>query len=160
MPKNLVIVESPAKSKTIKKYLGSEYEVVASMGHIVDLPKKNMGIDVTKKFQPLYEVSPDKKRTVASLKKLAKSVEQVWIATDEDREGEAIGRHVANQLKLDIKTTPRIVFHEITKTAIQNAIKNPRTIDMDLVDAQQARRILDRLVGFQLSPVLWKKIKT
>ncbi len=160
MPKNLVIVESPAKSKTIKKYLGTDYEVVASMGHIVDLPKKNMGIDVAKKFQPLYEVSPDKKRTVASLKKLAKDVEQVWIATDEDREGEAIGRHVANQLKLDIKTTPRIVFHEITKTAIQNAIKNPRTIDMDLVDAQQARRVLDRLVGFQLSPVLWKKIKT
>lgn len=160
MPKNLVIVESPAKSKTIKKYLWTDYEVVASMGHIVDLPKKNMGIDMENNFQPLYEVSPDKKKVVAGLKKLAKDAEKVWIATDEDREGEAIGRHVATQLNLDVTKTPRIVFHEITKTAIQNAIKKPRTLDIDLVDAQQARRILDRLVGFQLSPVLRKKIKT
>ena len=160
MAKNLVIVESPAKSKTIKQYLWADYEVVASMGHIVDLPKRNMGINIENHFTPEYEVSPDKKRVVASLKKLAKDASTVWIATDEDREGEAIGRHVANQLGLDVKTTPRIVFNEITKTAIQNAIKNPRTLDLDLVDAQQARRVLDRLVGFQLSPVLWKKIKT
>lgn len=159
MAKNLVIVESPAKSKTIKKYLWEWFEVVASMGHVTDLSKKNMGIDIENNFQPLYEISPDKKKTVAWLKRLAKSAETVWIATDEDREWEAIGRHVANQLKLDVKKTPRIVFHEITKTAIQKAIKEPRTLDMDLVDAQQARRILDRLVGFQLSPVLWKKIK-
>ena len=130
------------------------------MGHIVDLPKKNMGIDLENNFTPHYEVSPDKKRVVSELKKLAKDAEKVWIATDEDREGEAIGWHVANQLNLDITTTPRIVFHEITETAIQKAIKNPRTLDRDLIDAQQARRVLDRLVGFQLSPVLWRKIKT
>lgn len=119
-----------------------------------------MGIDLENNFTPHYEVSPDKKRVVSELKKLAKDAEKVWIATDEDREGEAIGWHVANQLNLDITTTPRIVFHEITETAIQKAIKNPRTLDRDLIDAQQARRVLDRLVGFQLSPVLWRKIKT
>jgi len=157
--KNLVIVESPAKSKTIKKYLWAGFEVKASYWHVVDLPKKNMGIDIKKNFTPTYEVSPDKKKVIAELKRDAKNVDQVWIATDEDREGEAIWRHVANQLWLDISKTPRIVFHEITKIAIQNAVKNPRTLDMKLVDAQQARRILDRLVGFELSPVLRRKIK-
>ncbi|HOQ78704.1 MAG TPA: type I DNA topoisomerase [Candidatus Absconditabacterales bacterium] len=158
MAKNLVIVESPAKSETIKKILGSDFEVKASYGHVVDLPQKSLGVDVENNFKPIYEVGPDKKRTIADLKKYAKQAEKVWIATDEDREGEAIGRHVANELGLDIKTTARIVFHEITKKAIEHAIANPRTIDMNLVDAQQARRILDRLVGFELSPVLWKKI--
>ena len=160
MPKNLVIVESPAKSQTIKKFLGPDYEVKASFWHTVDLPTKEMGIDIENNFQPQYVVSPDKRRVLAELKRLSESAEKTWIATDEDREGEAIGWHLANQLKLDVKTTPRIVFHEITKTAIENAIKNPRTIDMSLVDAQQARRVLDRLVWFELSPVLWKKIKT
>ena len=142
---NLVIVESPAKAKTIKKYLGKGFEVVASMGHIRDLPKKGMGIDIVNKFQPTYETSPDKKAVVNALKKAAKTM-KVRLATDEDREGEAIGRHVAQELKLDITKTPRIVFHEITKDAIQHAVKNPRYLDMQLVDAQQARRILDRLV--------------
>lgn len=160
MPKNLVIVESPAKSQTIKKFLGPDYEVKASFGHTVDLPTKWMGIDIENGFRPEYVVSPDKRKVLSELKRLSESAEKTWIATDEDREGEAIGRHLANQLKLDIKTTPRIVFHEITKTAIEHAVKNPRTIDMSLVDAQQARRVLDRLVGFELSPVLWRKIKT
>ena len=160
MPKNLVIVESPAKSQTIKKFLGPDYEVKASFWHTVDLPVKELWIDVEHNFEPKYVVSPDKRRVLSELKRLSESAEKTWIATDEDREGEAIGWHLANQLKLDIKTTPRIVFHEITKTAIENAIKNPRTIDMNLVDAQQARRVLDRLVWFELSPVLWKKIKT
>lgn len=160
MAKNLVIVESPAKSQTIKKFLGPDYEVKASYGHTVDLPTKWMGINIEKWFLPEYVVSPDKKRVISELKSLSKSAEKTRIATDEDREGEAIGRHLANQLGLDISTTPRIVFHEITKTAITKAIENPRTIDMHLVDAQQARRVLDRLVGFELSPVLWKKIKT
>ena len=119
-----------------------------------------MGIDIQNGFQPEYVVSPDKKRVISELKSLSKNAEQTWIATDEDREGEAIGWHIANQLGLDIKTTPRIVFHEITKNAIEKAVANPRRIDMSLVDAQQARRVLDRLVGFELSPVLWKKIKT
>lgn len=132
----------------------------ASYGHVVDLPSKGMGIDIEHGFTPQYEVSPDKKRVISELKSLAKRSEKVRIATDEDREGEAIGRHVATQLGLDIKTAPRIVFHEITKSAIEHAVKNPRTLDMKLVDAQQARRVLDRLVGFELSPVLWKKIKT
>lgn len=160
MPKNLVIVESPAKSQTIKKFLGPDYEVKASFGHTVDLPTKELWIDVEHGFIPKYVVSPDKRKVLSELKRLSESAEKTWIATDEDREGEAIGRHLANQLKLDIKTTPRIVFHEITKTAIEHAVKNPRTIDMSLVDAQQARRVLDRLVGFELSPVLWRKIKT
>ena len=160
MAKNLVIVESPAKSQTIKKFLGPDFEVKASYGHTVDLPTKGMGIDIENSFKPDYVVSPDKRKVLSELKRLSESAEKTWIATDEDREGEAIGWHIANQLKLDVKTTPRIVFHEITKTAIENAVKNPRTIDMHLVDAQQARRVLDRLVGFELSPVLWRKIKT
>ena len=160
MVKNLVIVESPAKSQTIKKFLGEWYEVKASYWHIVDLPEKWMWIDIEHWFLPQYEISPDKKRVVSELKKLAASADKVRIATDEDREWEAIWRHVANQLWLPLDTTARIVFHEITKTAIDNAIKNPRTIDLRLVDAQQARRVLDRLVWFELSPVLWRKIKT
>ena len=155
-----MIVESPAKSQTIKKFLGPDYEVKASFGHVVDLPQKGMGIDIENNFTPQYEVTPDKKRVISELKSLAAKAKKVWIATDEDREGEAIGRHVANQLGLNIKDTARIVFHEITEKAIKHAIANPRNLDMNLVDAQQARRILDRLVGFELSPVLWKKIKT
>ena len=159
MTANLVIVESPAKSATIKKFLGEGFEVKASFGHVVDLPQKEMGIDIEHNFAPKYQVSPDKVRVVNELKALAKKADKVWIATDEDREGEAIGRHVANQLGLDIKKTSRIVFHEITKNAIDHAIKNPRTLDMNLVDAQQARRVLDRLVWFELSPVLRTKVK-
>ena len=158
MTKNLVIVESPAKSKTIKKILWADFEVKASFGHVVDLPTKWMWIDIEHDFKPLYEVSPDKKKVVAELKKLAKESDKVWLATDEDREWEAIGRHVANQLWLPIDTTPRIVFHEITEKAIKHAVENPRTLDMNLVDAQQARRVLDRLVWFELSPVLWRKV--
>lgn len=157
--KHLVIVESPAKSATIKKFLGEGFEVKASFGHVVDLPQKELGVDVNNNFEPKYVVSPDKTKVVSELKALAKKADKVWIATDEDREGEAIGWHVANALGLDIAKTARIVFHEITKEAIDKAVKNPRTIDMNLVDAQQARRVLDRLVGFELSPVLWKKIK-
>lgn len=159
MSNNLVIVESPAKSATIKKFLGEWFEVKASFGHVVDLPQKSMGIDIKNGFVPEYVVSPDKTKVVNELKSLAKKADKVWIATDEDREGEAIGRHVANQLGLDIKKTARIVFHEITKDAIDHAVKNARTIDMNLVDAQQARRVLDRLVGFELSPVLWQKVQ-
>ena len=159
MANNLVIVESPAKSATIKKFLGEWFEVKASFGHVVDLPQKSMGIDIQHWFTPQYEVSPDKTKVVNELKSLAKKADKVWIATDEDREGEAIGRHVANQLGLDVKKTARIVFHEITKEAIDHAVKNARTIDMNLVDAQQARRVLDRLVGFELSPVLRQKVQ-
>jgi DNA topoisomerase-1 len=160
MSKNLVIVESPAKAKTIEKYLGSEFKVLSSMGHVRDLPQKGGGlaIDVKKKFAPTYEVSADKTKIVSELKRAAKGKE-VWLATDEDREGEAISWHLCSVLKLDPKTTKRITFHEITKPAIEEAVKNPRHIDLDLVDAQQARRILDRLVGYELSPVLWKKIQ-
>jgi len=158
MAKNLVIVESPAKSQTIKKILWPDFEVKASLWHVVDLPTKWMGIDIEHDFKPMYEVSPEKKKVVSELKKLAKEAEKVWIATDEDREWEAIWRHVANQLWLPIDTTARIVFHEITKKAIEHAVQNPRTLDMNLVDAQQARRVLDRLVGFELSPVLWRKV--
>lgn len=157
--KHLVIVESPAKSATIKKYLWENYEVKASYGHVADLPKKNMGVDIQNNFSVKYEISPDKKKVITDLKKTAKSVDKVWIATDEDREWEAIGWHVANALWLDISKTERIVFHEITKDALQHAVKNPRRIDLNLVDAQQARRVLDRLVWFELSPVLWKKVK-
>lgn len=158
MAKNLVIVESPAKSQTIKKILWSDFEVKASFGHVVDLPTKWMWIDIEHDFRPMYEVSPDKKKVVAELKKLAKESEKVWLATDEDREWEAIGWHVANQLWLPIDKTARIVFHEITEKAIKHAVENPRTLDMNLVDAQQARRVLDRLVWFELSPVLWRKV--
>lgn len=158
MSKNLVIVESPAKAKTIEKYLGSDFTVKSSVGHVRDLPKKGLNIDVAKSFEPHYEVSPDKKKVIADLKKTAKGRE-VWLATDEDREGEAIAWHLCEALSLDPKKTKRIVFHEITKPAIEAAIKSPRTVDMQLVDAQQARRILDRLVGYELSPVLWKKVR-
>lgn len=157
---NLVIVESPAKAKTIEKYLGKDFTVRSSYGHIRDIQKKGMGIDLQNGFEPQYEISADKKKNVAELKKLTKTADAVWLATDEDREGEAIAWHLAEALNLDIKTTKRIVFHEITKPAIQAAIAAPRTVDMDLVNAQQARRILDRIVGFELSPILWKKIRT
>ncbi|MBB1564447.1 type I DNA topoisomerase [Candidatus Gracilibacteria bacterium] len=159
MAKNLVIVESPAKGKTIEKFLGPDYKVVASMGHIRDLPTKSLGIKIDDEFKPEYKISDDKKKTVDNLKKLAKDSAEVWIATDEDREGEAIGWHLCYVLNLNPKTTKRIVFHEITKTAISEAIKSPRHINLDLVDAQQARRILDRLVGYKVSPILWKKIR-
>lgn len=159
MPKNLVIVESPAKAKTIQKYLGKDYEVKSSFGHIRDLPKKGMGIDLSN-FTPDYEVSADKKKLVAELKSAVKSAEMVWLASDEDREGEAIAWHLADELKLKPENRKRIVFHEITKNAILKAIENPRDIDQNLVNAQQARRVLDRIVGFEMSPVLWKKVKT
>lgn len=160
MSKNLVIVESPAKAKTIEKFLGKDYTVKSSFGHIRDLPKKGLNIDIANDFAPTYEISPDKKKTIAELRKLAKEADDIWLASDEDREGEAIAWHLAAALKLDIAKTKRIVFHEITKTAIEAAIKNPRTVDVNLVNAQQARRILDRLVGYELSPVLWKKVRT
>jgi len=159
MAKNLVIVESPAKAKTIEKFLGSDFQVESSYGHIADLPSKEIGVDVENGFKPKYEVSPDKKALVSKLKTLSKNAEMVWLASDEDREGEAISWHLAEELKLDTKKTKRIVFHEITKTAILKAIENPREIDYNLVNAQQARRVLDRLVGYELSPVLWRKIK-
>ena len=159
MSKNLVIVESPAKAKTIQKYLGKDFEVKSSFGHIRDLPKKGMGIDL-QSFTPDYEVSADKKKLVAELKASVKKADMVWLASDEDREGEAIAWHLAQELKLNEANTKRIVFHEITKNAILKAIENPRKIDQNLVDAQQARRILDRVVGFEMSPVLWKKVKT
>lgn len=159
MSKNLVIVESPAKARTIEGYLGKDYEVLSSFGHIRDLPKKGLNIDLKNNFEPTYEVSADKKKIVADLRKAAAGRE-VWLASDEDREGEAIAWHLTQALKLDPGKTKRIVFHEITKPAIERAIKNPRTVDINLVDAQQARRILDRLVGYELSPVLWKKVKT
>ena len=159
MAKNLVIVESPAKAKTIEKFLGKDFKVESSFGHISDLPSKELGVDVEGDFKPKYEVSKDKKAVVKKLKDLAKNAEWVWLASDEDREGEAIAWHLAETLKLDKDKTKRIVFHEITKTAIQKAIENPRGIDYDLVDAQQARRVLDRIVGYELSPVLWRKVK-
>ena len=157
MSKNLVIVESPAKAKTIEKFLGPDYVVKSSIGHIRDMPKKDMGIDLNNDFLPTYTVSGDKRKIVSDLKKSVKAAEKVYLATDEDREGEAIAWHLQQALSL-ANDTPRIVFHEITKSAISNAISNPRTINSDLVDAQQARRIIDRLVGFEISPVLWRKI--
>ena len=159
MAKNLVIVESPAKAKTIEKFLGSDFQVESSYGHIADLPSKEIGVDVLNGFKPKYEVSADKKALVNKLKTLAKNAEMVWLASDEDREGEAISWHLAEELKLDKAKTKRIVFHEITKTAILKAIDNPREIDYNLVNAQQARRVLDRLVGYELSPVLWRKVR-
>ena len=158
MAKNLVIVESPAKAKTIQKYLGKDFEVKSSFGHIRDLPKKGMGINL-ENFTPDYEISADKKKVVAELKAAAKKAETVWLASDEDREGEAIAWHLAQELKLKSENTKRIVFHEITKNAILKAVENPREIDQNLVNAQQARRVLDRIVGFEMSPVLWKKVK-
>ena len=159
MSKNLVIVESPAKAKTIEKFLGKEYEVMSSMGHIRDLSDKGLGIDFDNNYAPQYEVSPDKKKIVSDLKKAVKSAEIVWLASDEDREGEAIAWHLAEELKLKNANTKRIVFHEITKDAILRAIENPREIDLNLVDAQQARRVLDRIVGFEISPILWRKVR-
>jgi DNA topoisomerase-1 len=161
MPENLVIVESPAKARTISKFLGKEYEVTASMGHVRDLPESKMGIDVEKNFKPTYEISTDKKKLIKDIKSKIKEDTTIWIATDEDREGEAIGWHLLEALKVNPDKNPvkRIVFHEITKGAIVDSIKNPREINQDLVDAQQARRILDRLVGYELSPLLWKKIR-
>ena len=159
MAKNLVIVESPAKAKTIEGFLGKDFLVKSSFGHVRDLVKKGLAVDTEKGFTPNYEVSPDKEKVIAELKKLAKGADIVWLATDEDREGEAISWHLSEALKLEDSKTRRIVFHEITKPAILRAIDTPRKIDLHLVDAQQARRILDRLVGFELSPILWKKVK-
>ena len=159
MAKNLVIVESPAKAKTIEKFLGKDYKVASSFGHIADLPTKELGVDTEGDFSPKYIVSKDKKDVVRKLKGLAKDAETVWLASDEDREGEAIAWHLAEELKLKDDRTKRIVFHEITKSAILNAIENPRGINYNLVNAQQARRVLDRLVGYELSPVLWRKVK-
>jgi DNA topoisomerase-1 len=159
MAKNLVIVESPAKAKTIEKFLGKEFKVASSFGHIADLPSKELGVDVDGDFLPKYIVSSDKKKVVSELKSLAKKAEIVWLASDEDREGEAIAWHLANTLELKETNTKRIVFHEITKNAILKAIDAPREIDYNLVNAQQARRVLDRLVGYELSPVLWRKVK-
>jgi len=160
MAKNLVIVESPAKAKTIEKFLGKDYQVESSFGHISDLPANELGVDVNNNFKPNYIVSSDKKAVVKKLKDLAIKAETVWLASDEDREGEAIAWHLSETLNLKKENTKRIVFHEITKTAIDKAIQNPRGINYDLVDAQQARRVLDRLVGYELSPVLWKKVKS
>jgi len=159
MTKNLVIVESPAKAKTIGGFLGKDFTVKSCMGHVADLSKKDLGVDIEHGFIPNYIISPDKKKLVAELKKIAQASECVWLASDEDREGEAISWHLIEALGLDSAKTKRIAFHEITKSAIQEAIENPRAIDKNLVDAQQARRVLDRLVGFELSPLLWKKIK-
>lgn len=157
MLKNLVIVESPAKAKTIEKFLGKDYKVMSSYGHIRDLNKKKFSIDVANGFAPVYEIPDDKKALVSELKSAVKKADTVWLASDEDREGEAIAWHLCEVLGLDPENTKRIVFHEITKNAIENAIQHPRSIDLNRVDAQQARRVLDRIVGFELSPVLWKK---
>jgi DNA topoisomerase I len=158
MAKNLLIVESPAKAKTIEKILGSDFEVKSCYGHIRDLEKDDMGIDIQNGYRPKYIVPDEKQRVVSELKQLARKSGEVWLATDEDREGEAISWHLCEVLGLDPKTTKRIVFHEITKPAIQRAVQQPRTVNMDLVNAQQARRVLDRIVGFELSPVLWRKV--
>ncbi|MBQ2460560.1 MAG: DNA topoisomerase I, partial [Bacteroidaceae bacterium] len=158
MKQNLVIVESPAKAKTIEKFLGADYKVLSSYGHIRDLKKRAFSINMNS-FEPQYEVPQDKQRVVAQLKKAAGEAETVWLASDEDREGEAISWHLSQVLGLKEDHTRRIVFHEITKPAILSAIETPRSIDLNLVNAQQARRVLDRIVGFKLSPLLWKKVK-
>ena len=155
----LVIVESPAKASTIEKFLGKGYKVMSSFGHIRDLPKSKMGIDIENGYEPQYLVTKDKSKVAKELKAAAKKVDEVLLASDEDHEGEAIAWHVTNVLELDPKKTKRIVFHEITKPAILKAIEKPRYINTDLVDAQQARRVLDRLVGYELSPLLWRKVK-
>src|SRR6476619_1948343 len=160
MAKNLLIVESPAKAKTIEKILGEDLEVKSCYGHIRDLEKVEMGIDVNNNYEPRYIVPEEKQKVVKELKSIAKKSGEVWLATDEDREGEAISWHLCEVLGLNPKTTKRIVFHEITKPAIEAAVSNPRRVNMDLVMAQQARRVLDRIVGFELSPVLWRKIST
>lgn len=159
MTENLVIVESPAKARTIEKFLGKDFRVISSFGHIRDLTKKNLGIDIEAGFRPLYEIPKEKTKAVAELRKAASEAKTIWIASDEDREGEAIAWHLIEVLNLDPQKTRRIVFHEITKSAIEEAVKSPRTVDMNLVNAQQARRVLDRLVGFEISPVLWKKVQ-
>ena len=159
MQKNLVIVESPAKAKTIEKFLGKDFKVMSSYGHIRDLKTKEFSIDFDNNYAPEYVVPTDKKKLVSELKSEAKKADMVWLASDEDREGEAISWHLAEVLKLDPKKTKRIVFHEITKNAILHAIETPREVNIDLVNAQQARRVLDRIVGFELSPILWRKIK-
>ena len=156
---NLIIVESPTKIKTIKRYLSDDYEVVASKGHVRDLPKSKLGVDIDNNFEPKYVNIKDKEGVIKDIKKLAKKSDHVYLAGDPDREGEAISWHLYEVLKLKPENTKRIVFHEITKTAILKAIEQPRDIDINLVNAQQARRILDRIVGFELSPVLWKKVK-
>nr|MBP9933876.1 DNA topoisomerase I [Chitinophagaceae bacterium] len=158
MAKNLLIVESPAKAKTIEKILGTDFQVKSCFGHIRDLEKDEMGIDIKNNFKPTYKISDDKTKVVNELRQLARKSEEVWLASDEDREGEAISWHLCEVLGLDPLKTKRIVFHEITKPAIKHAVENPRTVNMNLVNAQQARRILDRIVGFELSPVLWRKI--
>src|ERR1043166_1388262 len=158
MAKNLLIVESPAKAKTIEKILGDDFQVKSCYGHIRDLEKDDMGIDINKNYAPRYIVPEDKQKVVKELKQLAKKSDEVWLATDEDREGEAISWHLCEVLGLDPANTKRIVFHEITKPAIRDAVQHPRTVDMHLVHAQQARRILDRIVGFEISPVLWRKM--
>jgi DNA topoisomerase-1 len=159
MSKNLVIVESPAKAKTIEKYLGVDFKVASSYGHISDLPSKELGVDIDNDFKPKYIISKDKKDVVKNLKSKADNADCVWLASDEDREGEAIAWHLSESLKLDQNKTKRIVFREITKKAILKAIENPREIDYNLVNAQQARRVIDRLVGFEISPILWRKVK-
>ena len=156
---DLVIVESPAKAKTIKKYLGGDYEVIASMGHVRDLPKSKLSVDIENNFEPLYADMKGKEDVIKELKKYAEKCDKVYLATDPDREGEAISWHIANMLGLDINQNNRVAFNEITKTGIQNGMSNPHKIDMDLVNAQQARRIIDRIVGYQLSPFLWRKVK-
>ena len=159
MAKNLLIVESPAKAKTIESILGKDFEVKSCFGHIRDLEKNDMGIDVNNNFEPKYIISPEKTKVVNELKSLAKKSKEVWLASDEDREGESISWHLAEVLKLDPASTKRIVFHEITKPAIKKAVENPRTVNMNLVNAQRARRVVVRIVGFELSPILWRKMR-
>ena len=159
MSKNLIIVESPAKAKTIQKFIGKDYTVISSKGHVRDLPAKGMGIDIAHDFEPQYEVLDDKKALINDIKKKAAEADTIWLATDDDREGEAISWHLMEVTKMDPAKVKRIVFHEITKSAIDEALANPRTLNVDLVNAQQARRVLDRLVGFELSPVLWRKVR-
>ena len=159
MSKNLIIVESPAKAKTIQKFIGKDYTVISSKGHVRDLPSKGMGIDIAHDFEPQYEVLDDKKTLINDIKKKAAEADTIWLATDDDREGEAISWHLMEVTKMDPEKVKRIVFHEITKSAIEEALSNPRTLNVDLVNAQQARRVLDRLVGFELSPVLWRKVR-
>ena len=159
MQKNLVIVESPAKAKTIEKFLGKDYRVLSSYGHIRDLNAKTLSIDIEHNYAPQYVIPEEKEKVVATLRAEAESADIVWLASDEDREGEAISWHLSEVLGLKPESSRRIVFHEITKTAILHAIETPRSIDMNLVNAQQARRVLDRIVGFELSPILWKKVR-
>ncbi|MCH5186388.1 MAG: type I DNA topoisomerase, partial [Oscillospiraceae bacterium] len=157
--KKLLIVESPAKAGTIKKYLGRDYNVIASMGHVIDMPKSQLGIEIENGFEPKYITIRGKGKLLTQLKKEAKASEKVYLATDPDREGEAISWHLANALNIDQNSLCRVTFNEVTKTAVKNAIKSPRSIDMDLVNAQQARRVLDRIIGYQISPILWDKVK-